>query len=136
MTGVLSVLLEVAGVGLIALALSHLAFARALRWRDELERVSLLTRQIFHVHTFFICVVLVGMGALSLFGTKLLLDGSPLAKAVLAAFAVFWALRVFCQWFVYDASLWRGNRLNTAIHWLFTVVFSALTAVYAWALFA
>jgi hypothetical protein len=126
--------LKFAGVGLIALALVHVAFVRALRWKEELAHLSLLNRQIFYVHTFFICFVLVAMGALSLLGTRLLLEPTALARAVLGGFTAFWALRLICQWFVYDPSLWRGNRTNTLVHWVFTGVFGYLTALYAWAM--
>jgi hypothetical protein len=126
--------LKFAGVGLIALALVHLAFVKPLRWREELVRLSLLNRQIFHVHTLFICFVLVAMGALSLFGTGLLVERTPLARTILGGFSAFWALRLGCQWFVYDSSLWRGNRTNTFVHWVFTLVFSYLTLLYGWAM--
>ena len=38
-------------------------FPRQFRWREELARLSLLNRQIFLVHTFFIVLVVTMMGA-------------------------------------------------------------------------
>ena len=122
--------LRLAGVGLLVLAAAHLLFPAWLRWREELARLSLLNRQIFHVHTFFVCLVLAMMGALSAFGTTVLLTGGTLGRWVLGGFAGFWAARLICQWLVYDPSLWRGDRGRTAIHLFLTGVWTYLTVVY------
>jgi hypothetical protein len=125
--------LQLAGIGMIGLALAHLAFPRRLGWREELAQLSLLNRQIFWVHTFFICLVLVMMGLLSLLATAHLLAPTPLARWVLAGFALFWGIRLIVQWFVYDPRLWRGNRLHTWVHGVFSGIWVYLTTVYTWA---
>ena len=48
--------LEITGILLIGLALLHVVFPRYFKWREELRGVSLITRQILHVHTFFIAL--------------------------------------------------------------------------------
>ncbi len=122
--------LRIAGALQILLALLHLAFPRRFQWKEELARLSPLNRQIFMVHTFFICVVLVLFGALSLLAPETLLEPTRLARLVLGGIATFWGLRLLCQWFVYDASLWRGQRFNTVMHVLFTLLWLYLTVVY------
>ena len=124
--------LRFAGIGLFLLAAAHLLFPRQFRWREELGQLSLLNRQIFLVHTFFICLVLVMMGALSAVWTKALLQPTPLARLILGGFALFWSVRLIFQWFVYDSRLWKGDRLHTAMHLLFTGVWAYLTAVYGY----
>lgn len=125
--------LRIAGALQIILALLHLAFPKRFNWKEELARLSPLNRQIFHVHTFFICVVLVMFGALSLFAPAALLEPTALSRLVLVGIAGFWALRLYCQWFVYDRRLWRGHAINTAMHALCTLLWLYLTAAYAWA---
>jgi cation transport ATPase len=125
--------LKFAGAVLLLLALLHLAFPRRFNWREELARLSLLNRQIFQVHTFFICLVLTLMGALSAFGSALLLEPTPLARLVLLGFAIFFGARLVCQWFVYDSALWRGQRFNTFMHVAFSALWTYLTSVYAFA---
>ncbi|MDQ6615337.1 MAG: hypothetical protein M3083_11465 [Actinomycetota bacterium] len=49
--------LRMAGIVLLGLGASHLILPRALGWRDELRRVSVLTRQVSYVHTYFIGVL-------------------------------------------------------------------------------
>jgi hypothetical protein len=121
--------LRLAGVLMLFLSASHWIMPRYFGWREELEHVSLLTRQVFWVHTGFICIVLAMMGTLSVFATESLLERSTLSRLVLGGFAVFWLIRLFCQWFVYDTALWRGHRFNTAVHSVFTVLWTYFAAV-------
>jgi hypothetical protein len=130
----LSLNLKLAGVLQFGLAAAHLYFPKRFAWREELAKVSLLTRQIFYVHCFFICLVLVMMGLLSLFWTEELTQRGTLARLVLAGMAGFWGLRLVIQLLVYDAKLWKGNRFNTTMHILFTTLWSYYVCVYATAL--
>ncbi|MBI4600604.1 MAG: hypothetical protein HY721_01455 [Planctomycetes bacterium] len=74
------------------------------------------------------------MGSISLLGTEALLERTALARLVLAGLTFFWGARLAVQLFVYDARLWRGHRLNTAVHFAFTGMWGYLAAVYGWAL--
>jgi hypothetical protein len=123
--------LQIAGILQLVLSLAHVGFARRLGWGREMQRVSLLTRQVFWVHTGFLMLVLAGFGALSLFCAGELLAPSGLAHAVLGGLSVFWASRWYCQFFVYRSELWRGNSFHTAAHAFFACLWTFLTAVYA-----
>src|SRR5574339_526406 len=114
--------LQVAGALQIALSLAHFGFARRFGWREDLQRVSLLTRQIFWVHTGFLMLVLVGFGSVSLLHPNELLAGGPLARFSLISLTVFWTTRWYCQFFVYRPELWRGNTLHTAAHIFFAAL--------------
>jgi hypothetical protein len=128
--------LEIAGALLIALGLGHAFFDRYFGWKGELARVSLLTRQVFQVHTFFIGLLLVLFGACSLFYADALLEPVPLSRALLAGMALFWLCRLACQWFFYDPALWRGSRFRTAMHVLFSMFWIYLVLTYGGALAA
>jgi hypothetical protein len=54
-----------------------------------------------------------------------------LSRLVLGGFALFWFVRLVCQWFVFDRSLWRGHRFHTVVHVVFTVLWTYFTAVNA-----
>ena len=125
---------KICGALLIALAALHPFFAKRFRWREELAGVSLLTRQVFWVHCLFIALVLVQFGILSIVFTDVLLQCTPLAKIVLGGFVIFWAVRLIAQHLVYSAELWRGHRFNTAMHVLFTALWTYLVAIYGAAL--
>jgi hypothetical protein len=123
--------LEIAGGALIALGLAHPAIGWYCRWREDVARTSLFARQVFYVHAFFIALVLMLFGALSLFYAEALLADAPLGRAVLAGMALFWLCRLGCQWFFYDSSIWRGNRFRTVMHVAFSLFWIYLVAVYA-----
>jgi len=130
----LSFCLESAGVLQLALAVAHFWFPQRFDWKGDLAKLSLLNRQIFVVHCLFIVLVLVLFGCLSLFWSQLLIEPNRLARLVLGAFTVFWSLRLYVQWFVYDPALWRGRPFETMAHLCFTLLWGYFVLVYAWAL--
>ena len=126
----LHVHLRVAGALLLTLACMHVFFPRRFDWPADLAKLSLLNRQIFIVHCVFIVLILLLMAALSIFAAPLLLRRDPLAAVVSGGLAFFWFCRLVAQFFVYSPKLWRGNRFNTAMHMLFSVLWTYLVAVY------
>jgi hypothetical protein len=126
--------LKTVGFTLLLLGVLHFAFPRRFRWTEELQRLSLLNRQIFLVHCFFIVLTVWLMGSLALFFTDALLEPTSLARLVLAGLVIFWGARLVCQLAVYDARLWRGNRFNTGVHVAFSALWTYYIAVFSWAL--
>jgi hypothetical protein len=51
---------------------------------------------------------------------------------VLGGLALFWTLRLITQHFVYDSAHWRGHRRNTAVHIVFTLLWTYFAAVFGW----
>ena len=125
--------LRIAGLSLIILGLSHVLFPKRFGWSEELQRLSPLNRQIFLVHNFFVVLVVIMFGLLSLAYTGSLLTPSPLAMALLAGLWLFWLCRLYAQFFVYDPKLWKGNRFNTGIHVLFSLTWLYYVMVYGYA---
>ena len=130
----LSLQLKIVGASLLLLAVAHAFFPRWFNWTEELGRVSSLNRQVFQIHCFFIGLILFLFGLLSLCFTDALLERTLLARVVLAGLLVFWLTRLVVQLFVYDPSLWKGNRFNTRIHLLFSFMWAYYVAVFGWAL--
>jgi hypothetical protein len=130
MIEILSPLLRIAGAGLILLAILHIPIGKKLQWREQAARMSDENAAIFHVHTFFICVLLVMMGLPSLVDPDVFLEKSQASTWAAWSIFGFWLLRLYCQWFVYEAKLWRGKRLETFMHFWFTGVWIYLVAVY------
>ncbi len=127
----MKLLLQAAGIAQIVLALLHLYFPKRFRWKEEAALMSRLNEQIFHVHTFFVCLVLVLFGLLSLFLPSELLRGDLLARSVSGGISFFWFCRFFAQLFVYDSALWRGRTLETTMHFFFIFFWSGLSTIYA-----
>ena len=126
--------LHVVGALLLLLGISHAFFNRYFGWRRELNTVSLFTRQVFYVHTFFIGLGVVMVGAGSLLYADDLLQPGALNRAILAAMVIFWLCRLVAQFLVYDATIWRGNRLRTVMHAAFSALWCYITATYGIAL--
>ncbi len=128
--------LRLAGLPLVLIGLGHAFLPRVLAWATDLASVSALNRQIAYVHSGYIGLTCVLMGLLPLTMPGSLLNGGPLATAVLVGYLLFWGSRLFVQVLVYDAAHWRGNAVRTLIHAGFVALWSYETAVYALALAA
>ena len=127
--------LKAVGVLILAIVCLNFALPRHFGWKQELSRLSLLTRQIFIVHCLFIVITCTMFGVLALLYTPALLQPTPLARLVLAGLTIFWTVRLFVQLFVYDASLWRGDRARTVLHVVFTLTWAYFAATFGWALY-
>jgi hypothetical protein len=126
--------LQITGIMMAALAVLNLALPRFLRWRDELAPLSLLTRQVFQVHAFFIALIVALFAALLLTSSNALLEPTRLSRVVLAGLTIFWGMRMLIQWFYYSPALWRGHRVNTAVHCLSSIGWIYMTTTFAAAL--
>jgi hypothetical protein len=132
--GTLLVHLRIIGVLLAALVVVNLFVPQRFRWREEMASLSLLNRQIFLVHSAFIVLILALFSALLLTCGDLLLDGTRLSQAVLVGLTIFWGVRMLAQWFYYSPAVWRGNRFNTVMHYVFSAVWVYMTTTFAAAL--
>ena len=121
--------LRVIGALLVALALLHAAFPRYFAWRRELATISLLSRQLMYVHTFFVALVVLGMGLLCLTAAPDLTH-TPLGRKIALGLAVFWGCRLLIQFFGYSSELWRGKLFETTVHVVFVLLWAYLTAVF------
>lgn len=126
--------LRVVGVIMLLLIGLNAYVPTRFHWKREMASLSLLNRQIFQVHALFICVILFLFGGMTLFMTSALLEPTPLARAVLAGMGFFWLLRMLTQWFVYDARIWRGDRMLTTMHVVFSCIWCYFVATFGYAL--
>lgn len=126
--------LQIVGALLLLLAVAHAFFNRYFGWSRELAGLSLFTRRVFFVHSFFIALGVALAGAGSLLYAAVLLHPDPLSRAVLAALLAFWLCRLIAQFLAYDPAIWRGDRFRTSIHVFFSLLWCYVTAVYGLAL--
>ena len=121
--------LKIIGFLLVALALVHLIFPRYFNWKDSLNNLSLINRQMMYVHTFFIALIVLLMGILCLTSSRELI-GTALGNKLAFGFFIFWAFRLFIQFFVYSSIHWKGKKTETAIHILFSCLWAYLSIVF------
>lgn len=130
MTTYLSSSLIGVGIAQIVLGIAHAFFNGYFKWKQELSAVTLLTRQIFYVHTFFIAFVVGLFGLLTLCCYEELLSGSRLALLVTGLLFLFWTARLIFQFWVYSPKHWRGQPFRTVMHVLFSLLWVWLVATY------
>lgn len=115
----------------MVLAAIHIFFPKYFNWKEELKPLSLINRQMMTVHTFFISLTVFLMGLLCLTSATDLIQ-TKLGKTISLGLGIFWAVRLFFQLFVYSSKLWKGKKLETAIHILFSLIWVYLTIIFLW----
>ena len=118
--------LQITGYLLIVLSLIHIAFPRYFNWKTELQSLSLLSRQMFGVHTFFIAFTVLLMGLLCIGFSEELIT-TNLGKSLCLGLGIFWGIRLLFQLLVYSPKLWRGKTFETIMHVLFTLLWTYMT---------
>lgn len=121
--------LNIVGILLLLLALMHVKIPDRFGWAAELKDVSLITKQILYVHTFFIAFVVFLMGVLCLISPHDLLS-TTFGREISLGLSLFWFVRLLFQFFVYSSRLWRGKKFETIMHVLFSVLWIYFSAVF------
>ncbi|MEJ1242213.1 hypothetical protein WBG78_28955 [Chryseolinea sp. T2] len=121
--------IKIVGALLITLSLMHVVIPGYFKWGQELSSLSLITKQILYVHTFFIAFVVLLMGLLCLGYTRELLH-DPFGKVITFGLFVFWVVRLVFQFFVYSPKVWRGKTFETAMHIVFSVLWLYISGVF------
>lgn len=127
--------LKIAGILQIGLALLHAGFPRRFGWKVELASLSLLSRQVMYVHTFFIALTVFLMGVLCVTSAGELIN-TALGQRVSLGLAVFWLSRLVTQFLGYSSELWRGKTFETVVHIVFSILWVYLSATFVAASFA
>lgn len=121
--------LKIIGITLMALSLIHAGFPRYFKWEQELGPLSIMNRQMMYVHAFFIAFILLLMGILCLISTNELIK-TTLGKEISLGLGLFWAVRLFIQFFVYSSKTWKGKRFETTIHILFSILWIYFSIIF------
>lgn len=108
----LTEILWIAALVQIAIAATNVFLPTKLRYRENLEKVAPIIRQIFVVHSVYIVGVLLLFAAITFGFAADLASGRGLGRFVAAGIAIFWLFRAPVQLFYYDASLRRTNRVG------------------------
>jgi hypothetical protein len=124
----LILLLRLAGVVQIILAIANFALPKKLAYRENLNRLAPILRQIFIVHSAYIVGVLLLFAGITLRFPEELASGQGLGRFIAASLALFWLSRVPVQLLYYDKSVRRTHRLGDVAY---TVAIVCLAVTYA-----
>ena len=125
-------LIFIAGVGQLAVLIASALVPFRLNWREELQCLSRLHRQMYWVYGGYIVLSIVALAALSILNSHELASGSALARGFCAYVAVFWVIRFGLQ-AVFDVKDHVTTWWLKAGYFVLTLMFAALTVVYTWA---
>ncbi|GAB3010766.1 hypothetical protein GCM10027051_10890 [Niabella terrae] len=131
----MKIYLEIAGILMLLLALFHIGFPGYFRWKQQLKHLSLINRQMMYAHAFFIGLVILLMGLLCIYCADDLAH-TPLGKQVCLGLGLFWICRLIFQIFGYSTLLWKGKLFETAVHIVFTLFWTYLSAIFLFTFFA
>jgi hypothetical protein len=120
---------KIIGIVLIAVALMHIVFPRFFKWKQELNSLSLMNRQLMIVHTFFIALMVLLNGFLCLSSAPELIN-TNLGKKISLGLGVFWTIRLFIQFFGYSTAVWKGKSFETTVHVLFSLLWAYLSFIF------
>lgn len=121
--------LNIIGFLLLVLATIHGVFPKRFDWANELSSVSLMNRQMMYVHTFFIALMVLLMGLLCLTSAQEMIE-TKLGNKLALGLGIFWTIRLGTQFFGYSSELWKGRKLETTVHILFSVLWTYFSVVF------
>ena len=107
-----------------------------LNWKEELAKLSPFLRRMFWVYGAFIVLCITSLGVISAVNYSELAAGGILARSFCTFTAVFWGLRLFVQFFVFDASEYLTSWVYKAGYHGLSHVFIYQVGVYGYFAFA
>lgn len=126
------IVLIAAGVLQILLCLGSLLVPIALKWNEELAKVSKLIKQIFWTYGGYIFSFNLCFGLISIFAPEELLSKTLLAVLVSFFISAYWLARILIQFFYFDTSLAPKGLIYTLGEIALVGMFVIFTLVYAW----
>jgi len=133
----LELALMLAAVGQFCIAVLNLNLIRIMRWQADLARMSLLVREVFQIHAWFISITLCIFAAFTArFASEMAAQNQATCRWIACSIGLFWAIRAILQITWYSGSHWRGIASRTVVHIILLVVYGGFAAVYFIAGFA
>ncbi len=121
--------LKIIGWVLVLLSFSHIAFPWYFSWKTDFGKVSLINRQMFKVHVFFIALFVLLTGLMNLNLSEDLIT-THLGRWICLGLGFFWGLRSIIQFFGYSSKIWKGKFFETTMHVFFSLFWIYMTVVY------
>lgn len=123
--------LYVAAVFQTLIACLSLRLVYMMKWKPHLEKVPLLIREVFHVHTWFISFTLFIFAALTFRFADEMAGGENIAlRWLTVAIGLFWGTRAVLQVTYYSRCHWQGNTRRTVAHVTLLVIYGGMAVLY------
>lgn len=122
--------LYLAGIAQLVLVAGSLLIPGILKWKEELNNVSLLIKQMFWTYAAYILVINLSFGLISVFAFDDLTNGSSLACMICGFVATYWISRVLIQFFYFDRKAFPTGIWNKIAEIILVALFFLLSIVY------
>ncbi|MBA4148407.1 MAG: hypothetical protein H0X66_09855 [Verrucomicrobia bacterium] len=127
----LQLLLKTCAIAQFAIALLNLILVRMMGWRSDVERMPLLIREVFHVHSWFVSATLIIFAVVTWrFSSDFANANHEVFQWLAVSIGLFWAFRTVLQVVYYSASHWRGQPGRIVIHILLLIIYGGFAATY------
>ena len=128
--------LSLAAILQFGIAILNFGLNPIMGWKEELQRMPLLIREVHQVHAWFISMTLFIFAIVTWrFVGDFATGTNPITRWLAAGIGLFWALRVVLQVCYYSASHWRGKAGRTAIHVSLLLIYGEFAWAYLLAAF-
>jgi len=123
--------LMIGGWSLVALSIGSLWIPKALGWREKLAGLTPLMRELWWTYSIYVWSSHVFFAVLALAFGDWLLGGSGAAMAMCAFMLLWWAVRLWLQFFGFDLREIEGSVMNRVAKQVLTLLFVGLVVLYA-----
>ncbi len=115
----------------LGIAILNLFLVSMMKWKEDLQQLPLLIREVFHVHSWFVSLTLTIFAIMTWRFSSEMAHGTNPACAWLSGFiGIFWLFRTFLQIFYYSSSHWKGRFDRTLIHIACLIVYGGMAMIY------
>ena len=127
----MELLLKIAAILQLGIAIFNLFMPRILKWQADLERLPLLIREVFYVHSWFISTILTIFAILTWrFNLEMVSGTNSVAAWLAVSIGIFWLFRAILQIIYYSPSHWHGNPVRTLVHIGCLAIYGGMAVIY------
>ncbi len=127
--------LLIGGWSLVALSVASFWIPKALRWKEKLAGLTPLMRELWWTYSIYVWSSHVFFAVLTLGFGDWLMGGSGAAMAMCTFMLLWWAVRLWLQFFGFDLSEIEESMINRVAKHMLTLLFMGLVVLYASLLF-
>jgi hypothetical protein len=131
MKDLLQIGLSIGGWSLVALSIASFWIPKALGWREKLAGLTPLMRELWWTYSIYVWGSHVFFAVLALGFGEWLMGGSSAAMAMCAFMLLWWAVRLWLQFFGFDLSEIEGSLANRVAKHLLSLLFIGLFTLHA-----
>ena len=130
MKELLEIGLMIGGWSLVVLCIASLWIPKVLGWKEKLVGLTPLMRELWWTYSIYVWSSHVFFAVLALCFGDWLMGGTGAAAAMSTFMLLWWAVRLWLQFFGYDLQEVEGTKMNLLAKHLLTLLFVGLVVLF------